>query len=132
MPWWTRFLKSGQAKRRQNQGASAPDRQSAQKNDSQTRVTRSAIESRETGALCVHPESESQAANQELDHRRNRRPLWVAAGITFVYALFAGLQWQTMRQQLELSDRAWLAPEFIDVQPCNVWQVGNTIYFQLH
>jgi hypothetical protein len=43
--------------------------------------------------------TEAYSARQELEHKRNRRPLWVAAFITLVYASFSGFQWLTMRQQ---------------------------------
>lgn len=51
---------------------------------------------------------ETHERQQDLEHLRDRRPLWVAAGITAIYAVFAGEQWWTMRTELSLSDRPWV------------------------
>lgn len=52
---------------------------------------------------------ETDERKQKLEYNRNRRPLWGAFIVTIVYALFAGGQWLTMQNQLNLSERPWVS-----------------------
>jgi hypothetical protein len=64
------------------------------------------VEPRKTNPLSGRPGDEQKNAQQDIEHRRNRLPSWVACVITAIYAVFAALQWNTMRGQLHLSQVA--------------------------
>jgi hypothetical protein len=60
---------------------------------------------------------EAQESGQTLESKRNRRPLWGAFIITVIYAFFAGAQWYTMKQQMEVANRPWLSAEVQILSP---------------
>jgi hypothetical protein len=65
---------------------------------------RALIENGEAVVAQIRAATEAYNAQQEVEHKRNRRPLWAAVIITSVYAVFSGFQWFTMRQQLTDSE----------------------------
>ena len=75
---------------------------------------------------------QTRERNQEFEQRRNRRPLWVAAIITGVYAIFAAEQWLTMRTQLESSSRAWVGMEGFQLNNVKYRHDGGMVSFSMN
>ncbi len=49
---------------------------------------------------------ETDKSGEALEHKRNRKPLWITAGITFVYAVVSIAQWQALRSANEFNRKA--------------------------
>lgn len=74
-----------------------------------------AMNSRKTLPFYTCTEGE-RAKAQSLENRRNRRPLWVAALITAVYAFFAFEQWRTMQTIFIETERPWVGVSNITIR----------------
>ena len=73
--------------------------------------------------LCERPKADT--TQEQLEHERNRRPLWGAFGATCLYCIAAFFQWNSMRDSaittkiaMRAEQRAWVygsSPDFKDI-----------------
>ncbi len=129
MRYWSRFSLLGQSNHRENDVKATRDRTEPDENKTNPRKTRSLVKPSEAETIGKPPHDKYHDAENDLEHRRNRRPLWIACGITAVYAVFAGLQWYTMRESLNetmANERAWLSVE--DLKLVNLPDVPDVTF----